>query len=69
MIELAAALVASLFGVLLDRFDRWSDRQKRHQAAIRQDRAEQKRAIENARARIEREIANETDLSALVDRL
>ncbi|MEM1284494.1 MAG: hypothetical protein AAGH43_03840 [Pseudomonadota bacterium] len=69
MIELAAALVASLFGVLLDRFDRWSERQNRQRAAIRQDRAEQKRAIEDARARIEREIANETDLSALVDRL
>ena len=69
MIELATAIAAALAGAVLDRLMGWFERQKRQQAAIRQDRLERQFALERRHAAIDREIADETDLGALVDRL
>lgn len=69
MTELLASLVAALIGVLLDRFTTWQKGQTA--AKVAEDRARLRRRLDADRInrQIDEEIARETDLGAIVDRL
>jgi cytochrome P450 len=69
MAELVISVLAALFGVLLDRMAGW--RKAQDSAVLAQDRARLRRrlAAEQLNRRIDEEIAGETDLGAVVDRL
>ncbi|MFN3170916.1 MAG: hypothetical protein ACE37E_09510 [Hyphomicrobiales bacterium] len=69
MAELFTSLVAALIGVLLDRFTNWQKAQSA--AEVARDRARLRRRLDADRInrQIDEEIARETDLDAVVDRL
>ena len=69
MIELATAIAAALLGVLLDRLRDWHDRRRRLAGALRDERLTQYQAARRINDRIDGALADEGDLSALVDRL
>lgn len=69
MSELLASLVAALIGVLLDRVTTWQKDQTA--AKVAEDRARLRRRLDADRInrQIDEEIARETDLGAIVNRL
>lgn len=67
--ELFASLVAALLGVLLDRLSTWYAQRKANQSALELAGLKQRAEVDRINQRIDREVANETNLGALLDRL
>jgi len=67
--ELLASLVAALIGVLLDRFTTWQKGQTTAKVAEEQARLRRRLDADRINRQIDEEIARETDLDAVVDRL
>lgn len=69
MAELLASLLAALIGVLLDRFTTWQKAQRAAKVAEDRLRLRRRQDADRTNRQIDEEIARETDLGAVVDRL
>lgn len=69
MTDLLATVLAALLGMLMDRLGAWVARQKAARDARDLAQLRRRGQIEQINARIDREVANEEDLDALLDRL
>jgi hypothetical protein len=67
--EVLISMLAALLGVLLDRLSTWHASRKAANDAMRLDRLARRAQVDHINARIDREVARETDLGALVGRL
>lgn len=67
--ELLASLLVALLGVLLDRLAAWHGQRQasRHGSELAQ--LKRRTQVDRINARIDRQVADETDLGALLDRL
>jgi hypothetical protein len=69
MAELAASLLAALLGVLFDRLAAWHTVRRATETATRHAALERLLAVQHVNAKIDKEIAGESDLGAVLDRL
>lgn len=69
MAELLASLVAALIGVLLDRVMIWQKGQTAAKVAEEQARLRRRLDADRINRQIDEEIARETDLDAIINRL
>ncbi len=69
MIELAASLLAALLGVLFDRLTAWHTVRRANEMGARHAALERLQAVQHVNAKIDKEIAGESDLGAVLDRL
>lgn len=69
MSELLISLLAALLGVALDRLNGWFHGRSARNTALARDRLQRRVSVDRINQRIDREIADEKDLGALIDRL
>lgn len=69
MAELLVSLVAALLGVFLDRLAEWQRAQRATKVAVDRARLRRWRDVNQINHQIDEDIAGETDLGAIVDRL
>lgn len=69
MVELLAGLLAALLGVLLDRLAAWHNQRTSADNKARLARLETTLRVQHVNAKIDKEIAGESDLNAVLDQL